>query len=77
MRECADGIADDDPAVIENLLKLSGGFAAFLCRQVGLTSHIDRIERAEETLDLAAWLAQVIRNRDSQQFDRPGRLAMV
>ena len=77
MRQCADGIADDDPAVIENLLEFRGGFGALACVQIGQATHIDRVESAEERKNSAAWRAQLIGRGDSQQFDRLGRIALL
>ena len=77
VRQCADGIADHDPAVIENLLEFRGGFGALVCGQIGLATHIDRIEGPEESVNAAARRAQFIGNGDLQQFDSLGRLAMV
>ncbi len=44
VRQCADGIADHDPPVSENFLEFPGGFDALVCGQIGLATHIDRIE---------------------------------
>src|ERR1039457_2081358 len=77
MRHCAYGIADNDPAVIENLLKFRGGFGALVRGQIGLTTHIDRIEGPEVTMYGAARHAQVIGNGALQQVNRLGRLTFV
>ena len=69
VRQRADRIADHDPAVIENLLELRGGFGALMCRQIGQATHIDRIERADERRSDARRHAQIIRRGGLQQFD--------
>jgi len=52
--------------VIQNLLKFGGGFGTLLLIQIGFTAHLDWIESAKETLDLAARCAQVIGSRHPQ-----------
>ncbi|MGD1091785.1 MAG: hypothetical protein ABSB35_07300 [Bryobacteraceae bacterium] len=64
MRECADGIAENDAAVIDNLLEFSGGFGALMRGQIGLATHIDRIQSPEETMDAAARRTQFVGNGD-------------
>src|ERR1022692_4799230 len=56
----ADGIADHDPAVIENLLEFRGGFGALVCRQIGQAPHIDWIEGPEVAIKAAARGSQLI-----------------
>ena len=77
MRQSAYGIADNNPPVIENLLKLNRGLAALACCEISLTPHIDRIEGSEESLYAASWFGQLIWSGDLQQFNRFGRLATV
>src|ERR1017187_10316770 len=60
----ADGIADHDAAMIENLLEFRGGFGALVCGQIGEATDIDRIEGPEETMDAAARRAQLKGNGD-------------
>src|ERR1035438_346943 len=51
VRQCADGIADYDPAVIENLLEFRCCRDAFVCSQAGEATHIDRIDRKSTRLN--------------------------
>jgi hypothetical protein len=44
VRQCADGIAGNDAAVIENFLELRSGFNALVCGLIGPATHVDRIE---------------------------------
>ena len=64
MRQRADGIADNDPAVIENFLEFRSGFGALVRGQIGLPARINRIEGSKETMYAAAGLSQLIGNRD-------------
>jgi hypothetical protein len=45
VRRGADGIADNGPAMIENLLEFHGGIGALVCGQIGQATHIEGIER--------------------------------
>ena len=44
MRQRADWIADDNSAVIENLLKLDSSFGAPVCGEICFATHIDGIK---------------------------------
>ncbi len=50
VRECTDGITNDDSTVIENLLKLVGRLGAIMLCQIRQSTDVDRIERAKEPL---------------------------
>ena len=77
VRQRADGIADHDAAVIENLLEFRGGFGALVRGQIGHATHIDRIQATEKRIEVDCRYGQFIRNGDLQQVDRLCRLAMV
>ncbi len=53
VRQCSNGIADHDPAMIENFLEFRGGFGALVFRQISLAAHIDRIESPEVAVPTA------------------------
>src|SRR5271166_2952370 len=53
MRQCAYGVADNDPSMIENFLEFLDSFCALMCDQIGLATHIHRIERPEIPMDAA------------------------
>ena len=67
--ECADGITNDDSAVIKNFLKFSRGFDALVRRQIGLATHINRIQATEKRIEVDCWYCQFIWNSDLQQLD--------
>src|SRR5262249_24155204 len=77
VREGADGIAANDPPVIENLLKLRGGFAALLRVQISLAAHVHRIESSKFSNKPAEWHPHLIRDGNFQQLDGPCGLAAV
>src|SRR5580692_1277005 len=56
MSQYADGIADHDSGVIQNLLKFPGGLSAMVRGQMRLSTHINGIEGPEETCLTAARL---------------------
>ena len=47
-RQRADGIADHNPAVIENLLEFCRRFDSPMCGQMRFATHIDRIKGPED-----------------------------
>jgi hypothetical protein len=47
MGQRAYGIANHDPAVIQNFLKFLCGLGALLCAQIRLATDIDRIKGSE------------------------------
>ncbi len=63
MRQRADGIAQDNSAVIENFLEFRGGLGALVCGQISLATHIDRIKGPEVRMEGGARRPQLIRNR--------------
>ena len=75
VRQCADGIAGNDPAMIENFLEFRSGFGALVCSQIGQAAHIDGIEDSEEPRSAAERRPQIIGHGDFQQFDGLGRVA--
>src|ERR1017187_10230011 len=77
MRQRTYGVADYDPAMVENFLELSGGFGALVRGQIGEATHINRIQATEKRIEVDCRYCQLIRNGDLQQFDRLGRLAVV
>ena len=44
MSKSADWLVEQDAAMVENFLKLRGGFAAPMCGQIGLSSHKDWVQ---------------------------------
>jgi len=64
VRQRAYWIGGHDPAVIENFLEFRGCFGALVRGQVGLATHMDRIEGPEEPMDGATRLAQLVGSGD-------------
>src|SRR6516225_269289 len=44
VRQCADGIAEHDPSVVDNFLEFPGGFRPLMCGQIGPATDIGRVE---------------------------------
>ena len=65
MRERADGLIDDNSAMVEDSLKLSLGFRAPMCCQISFPAHIDR----EEIVDVVVWGG--FPNLDGDGIQRP------
>ncbi len=77
MSQCADGIPDHNPGVIQNFLKLPRGFCALARGQIRLATRIDGIESPEKTSLTAARLAQFVWNGNLEKFDRLCGIATV
>ena len=72
VRHCADGIADYDPAVIENFLEFPGGFGALVCGQIRKATDIGRVEitgAQKEFRTACGGTPEFIRNRGLEQFE--------
>src|SRR5215469_8331233 len=76
MRQCADGIAHDNPAMVQNFLEFCGGFGSFVRGQVGLPLEKDGIESAEEPEVAASGSAELTGNSCLQSLDSTRRLAL-
>jgi hypothetical protein len=50
IRQCSGPAVPDDPAVVENLLKLDGGSTALSCCQVRLSVYMRRIDEEGNTV---------------------------
>src|SRR5580693_4712587 len=44
VRQCADGVANHNPTMLEDFLELPNGFPTLARRQIGLATHIGRVE---------------------------------
>src|ERR1035438_10541458 len=77
MRQCADGIAGDDPAMIEYLLEFRGGLSALVQGKVSPATHVDWIERPEGPVIPTERHAELIRSGYLKRFDRLGRFIVV
>ncbi len=64
VRQRSYGIADNDPAVIENFLEFGGGFGALVRGQISLATHVGRIKTSEEGEKADAWYRQLVRSGD-------------
>src|SRR6266581_907759 len=77
MRQCAYRVGTDDAAVVENFLEFRSGFGTVSGGQVRLATHIDRIEPAEERVEVDWRNGEVEGGGDLQQFDSLLRLMTV
>src|SRR5580700_3197506 len=44
VRQCADGIAEHDPSVVDNFLEFPCGFRPLMCGQIGPATDIGGVE---------------------------------
>jgi hypothetical protein len=44
IRECSDGLDDHNPAMVEDFLEFSGGFAALTRCQISFSAHKDGVQ---------------------------------
>ena len=77
VRQGAYGIADNDPAVIENFLEFRSSFSALMRRQIRFAPNIDWIERPEKSIYAAARRTQFVGSGCLQDFDSPRSVALV
>lgn len=75
--QCADGIAEYNPTMIENFLEFRRGFGALVCGQVGFATQVDGIKRAEERMDTDTRRAQFIGNGSLHQFQSLTGVTMI
>ncbi len=69
MRQGADGVAEHDAWVVQNLLEFRGGFSALVRGEIGFATHIRRIETPKEEVVVNARHGQFIRNSGLQHFN--------
>ena len=76
--QCADGIRADDPAMIENLLKLGDRFRIPVRGQQRLAAHIGRVQTAKiKVSEVEAVHRQLIGQSDLQPLHAVGGLPVL
>ena len=74
LRQRADGIADDNRAVIEYLLEFRRGFRPALRIQVRQAAHVDRVQRTDKPRSYRGWDAQLVGSGTFQQLGQLYRI---
>src|ERR1700691_1005428 len=74
MRERTDRVIEHDAAMVQNFLELGRGFAALMWGQIGLATHINRVQDGPIVI---TGPSKVIRRGGSESLNGTGNIPLV